>query len=954
MIAEHEQSTAPPPPGGVRRDEQIDWFMTYFIPDPGCGHALLNPPGAHKPRSRKRGELRQGLVTQALAGARRRLQVSGRWPYVPTSLAVVPAHRAGWARVAVIDLGAAEVETIAQLQRRCADLGLWTVAEIGTGATAGPHTGSTLWVPMDTPQDVALLDHLAAALAQSPVSSPHQPPAPSPQARRLPLMLDLRAPGGPRRPPLLLPDGVWIDTADPWEALAALHAAWRPNTLATLAQTLVGLPRFPERPSPQATHRSKVRPGDLASVRRWWNQHHPLRAVLTAIAGGPVVDGPVVPCPLCGEREPSLVIWQTTTKGRPLGYQVCRCAQAGCPAAGGLFWDAFDLETWRRGLPPDEAAVRLVGEHRLGEMREFVLTSMVRHPQPNDLGVSHLEQINMARGELARSLAAAAGRRGQVTIIGATPGLGKTFAAAQLAQARHAGGEVVAIAAPSHALAEEWRGLLPRAMVFQPRVAICTCLEPGQLAAAEQGHPLPPCRPGCPYERQRRERAGRIVIYQHNHLWLQGGALLADADLVIVDESPLGAMLQTRQVRAGALGRLVRQLEAAGGRDPALPLLGALRAVGMRDMSGRESLRGQTLIEALAGILGGGAAVATALADAHHSPLARPARQPPAPSAQPQMLGLLRALAHDLANPDGNILLAFAREGAGGWGWVWYEKHPLLERARGRERPPAVIVLDGSADQAVYAPLCAPWPVEVVPIAAPLAPSVTVVQCGVTASTRRILHDPAQLDRVIRAVALACLELEVRVDGGVSYKGAAPALEQAFGGTWLHYGGQRGANALKDTRVLALVASPTAPPDALERQAMALWQDGPPIDATWERMGSGAFRALDPRLEALNRLAGPEELRQAAHRCRPILSEHPTTLIVFSPWDLTGLGLPPHLVITELPHGRRRAVQEALGHYRAKHGLDGAGGQPASDADERADEEEQEVWIPITLTQAEG
>ncbi len=167
-----------------------------------------------------------------------------------------------------------------------------------------------------------------------------------------------------------------------------------------------------------------------------------------------------------------------------------------------------------------------------------------------------------------------------------------------------------------------------------------------------------------------------------------------------------------------------------------------------------------------------------------------------------------------------------------------------------------------------------------------------------------------------------CNHLDILIDGGISYLKAEKQLAERLGGTWLHYGGQRGNNALKDARALAIIASPTTPPDAIERKALALWSSDPaPIvcgQAGWECVRKGDYRAVDARLEAMSRMHGLEELRQAAHRCRPISSAEPTTLLIFSPWDISAIGFTPSLVITDVPHGNSTNSAQAATQYAAR------------------------------------
>ncbi len=470
---------------------------------------------------------------------------------------------------------------------------------------------------------------------------------------------------------------------------------------------------------------------------------------------------------------------------------------------------------------------------------------------------------------------------------------------------------------PSLELAEcEWAPRLTRAFVWQSRERLCTCYDQAHLAAwSRLGYALPKCQDDCPYMDQYKQRKGRITIYQHNHLHLNHGEILKDADVVIIDESPLPALLEEETRSQDEIRMLINRRGPDGQEDPAAPLLRALHAVGHAHTLRRGSLRGQPLIDALQDVLP--IPLDTAIADARTSFLAKE-HYPADGNADPERLPplflgrLLRALEHDARPNTFNTLLAWDSVA-----WSWFEPHILLGACVGRIDAPAVLVLDASADPAIAQRLYAPWPVQIITIDVPLSPHVTVVQCPITASTRRIVQDRKTLDSVSRAVMAVCNHLDITVDGGISYLKAEHQLADALGGTWLHYGGQRGNNTLKDARTLAIIASPTTPPDAIERKALALWADDPvPISCGWEMLGKDDYRAQDERLEAMNQLHGIEELRQAAHRCRPILSTEPTTLLIFSPWNVSSIGFLPTLTVADVPHGNSDKAKEAVIHYQ--------------------------------------
>ena len=285
--------------------------------------------------------------------------------------------------------------------------------------------------------------------------------------------------------------------------------------------------------------------------------------------------------------------------------------------------------------------------------------------------------------------------------------------------------------------------------------------------------------------------------------------------------------------------------------------------------------------------------------------------------------GLLDALQQTLDSPESGAGLAWGlHEGAGAW--LWYDRHELAaaaQQATLEKQPPAFLILDGSALEDVNERLFAPWPIKHVILELPLSPVVTVVQCSVTGHTRAIVQDSGKLRRLAQHIGTTAHKLNLTLDGGITFMAARETMSELLGGEWLHYGGQRGRNDLAAARTLALVGSPTVPPDALERQALALWGDSLTTNAQgalWERHGPGDYRAIDPHLAAIDALHGPEELRQAAHRARLILAEEAKTVLVFSPWELEALGLTPHQTITQLPTTHSREGREAWQAYRAR------------------------------------
>ncbi len=896
------------------RDNLLAWYRGTFIPDPGRGFALMNPPSVDDKYVRFSKALDDRLIGGGIDGvATRRRSAHGE--YVPRSLAVIPQHRDGWATAAVLDVDHGGPAAVQHVLDVCRAHDLWAFAQLGHSVDAAgkEHDGGHVYIPFAGKQPGTVLCALAMRVQAAARVQGETFPTTG-HDLRLPLMLHLRAPGGPRRFPLQMQTGEQVDASDPWCALATLRSHFQWNSVEALTAAFATLPPLPVRQLAKR-HTSKVTQHNTHSVIAWYNSTYDLRDLLCACGVRGADHARVVRCPWHDDRSPSLVIFD-----HPDGHTVCRCfsAASGCPAADVPYLDAFNV--YSKGMRVSDAVKHLAEQHNLGERRALNVEHQPTASLPRRATMEeHLVLLATTREHLARELTQAAQQSCTVTVFKATPGLGKTHAAAELANQLWHLDRTVAIVAPSHELAEtEWAPRLTRAFVWQSREKLCTCYEPAYLAAwTRLGYALPKCQHDCPYRQQYLARKGRITIYQHNHLHLNHGEILKDADVVIVDESPLPALLEEETRTLAEIRGLLKQCGTDGQNDPATPLLRALDAVGQILTPSRTSFRGQPLIDAVRAALpvpledAIAAARTSFLGKEHH-----PADGDTAPERMvPLFLGrLLRALVHDMQPNTPNTLLAWD-----GVAWRWFKPHRLLGACLDRVDAPAVLVLDGSADLAIAQRLYAPWPIHVVTIEAPLSPQVTVVQCPVTASTRRIVQDRNSLMSVIRAVMAVCNHLDVTIDGGISYLKAEQQLSETLGGAWLHFGGQRGNNTLKDARTLAIIASPTTPPDAIERKALALWATDPaPIACQWEAVGKGDYRAQDARLEAMNRLHTLEELRQAAHRCRPILSPLPTMVLIFSPWEVASIGFQPALAVTDVPHGNSKDAADVVRKYQAR------------------------------------
>jgi hypothetical protein len=912
---------------GEDRQALTAWFRATFVRDPERGFAMMNPPGVPSKYVRSSKSLSQELIGGAFDGLASRRRCA-EFKTVPYSLAVTPETRDGYAQAAMLDIDAGGVTALKQALAVCAELGLWAFAQLGASEQ---HAGGHVYIPFTSLLPATMLHNLAARIqARCGVLGEAYPCG---KDLRLPLQLHLRAPGGPQRFPLLLQDGSYIDAQDAWTALAGLRAAWHPNTPEQLTTALTQLPALSVK-NRTPLHKSKVNPQNTTSVINWFNDNYSVYDQLSTVTTVPHGRFYVMHCPYHDDKHPSLIFWQHSSTGRV----VCRCmsAHSNCPLAEAPYYDAFNLCCINENLEPGAAVKQIAERNNLGERREFKTVDDLPHTVPTvDALTLHQEIIASKRGELEEALRSAVEARGTVTALRAVPGLGKTEAATRLTNELHAQGRSVVFVAPSHDhAAHELAPRLDAPFVWQARLKLCTCYDPGELEGwAAKGYALPECVYGCPYLEQFERSRGKVIIYQHNHLHLNHGELLARADVVFIDESPIGALLEEHTATQDDLRQLGNRMRSGDEPDPALALIRALWTVGHTQKAAQRSLRGMRLRDALQEALGGTLPIADAIAAARTSfYAARHKKADGITSAEnlPKLFfgKMLDALEHDMEPGQHNTLLAWD-----GHAWLWYEHHTMLGATLGKLTAPAVVVLDGSAHPLVCERLYRPWSVQLVDIEVPISPAVRIIQCPVLASTRKIVQDVEHLERVIRLVTVTCHDLQLLLDGGVSYLAATDRFATALGGTWLHYGNQRGINSLAQARTLAIIASPTAPPDVIERKALALWADDAPIDCTWERIGPGDYQASDPRLQAANDLHGAEELRQAAHRCRPILSTTPTTLLIFSPWKLAPLGLTPHTTITELPHGNSSHVEAACARYLVMRSARDTARQRAGQAD---------------------
>jgi hypothetical protein len=881
------------------KQQLIAFYLCWFVLNPERGYYEMNPIACRNTYLHKTEPLTLDMLVCAFDDGTRRLKLDGRMVPVPLSFATRLVASNGLARWAVLNIDSGGEAAVRRVLDVCAAHGLWASAVLSESAH---HSGGHVYVPLAVPILAVHCANLAKSIQlASDVPADCYPAGNKPL--RLPLMHHLHAPGGPRRFPIIVSDGTVIPESTAWPMLAQLRDSWRPNTL---EQVVVALARLPHTFLPRVTpiHRSRVSISNPEQVIRHFNQHHALTEFL------PLANVPqgmaLMKCPAHNDTGYSLAVFQ-----HPAGYHVCRCLSmdADCPLAAEHDIDAFTLYSWEHQLDTQTAVQQIIEDECLGQQRTWKITGALTPPpvDPHALAVQEA-LLKAGRARLRDELRQAVERPGQVTFICATPGLGKTHFAAELANQLYAEGKRVAIIVPTHAIAEqEWLPRLINPLIWQPRTRMCTCVAGERLERlAQLGYQPLSCKRGCPYQAQRAKRRGHIVVYQHNHLHLQDSELLCDVDVIIVDEGIAGALLAERIITREELEALLQRL---GLEDPAAPLVTLLLET--RRAAGREPITGlvfllaqrssQPLDELIRQAKTSPEMTVSTVVRASTLVETLPARVLPA---------LIAALEHDLTMPNPRLTCD---------GEVWYlcEKRRFLAAPRAQVEPPAVVVLDGSANELVGAALVRPWPSSVVNIHVPISPDVWVIQCTGTASTRRFIHEPERVRTLMEQIAGAAAHLGFVFDGGVTYKAAQEIAEQMLGGTWIHYGGQRGHNGLSDKHAIATIGSPTYPPNAAKRQALVLFSDeAEPLCLDAERIGCAEYRANDPRLQAYTRMCALEELGQALHRIRPIEVKGPKVLFIASPWDLSPLGVTPQTVVEQVPYGNNRAVKQGMEDYQ--------------------------------------
>ncbi|NNJ09159.1 hypothetical protein EKD04_002325 [Chloroflexales bacterium ZM16-3] len=175
----------------------------------------MNPASADHDYLTKTQLLTPAHIARALNDEARFLTIAGHTMKVPLSYAVFTTTATGWARALTIAITHGGRAPVANVLRQCAALHLFGFAQL---RTSGDQDGDQVYIVMEALQPATLLESIARQIqvAAGVVSE-------IVVALLLPLMPNLRAPGGPQRSPILLSSGALIDATPPWQALAELR-----------------------------------------------------------------------------------------------------------------------------------------------------------------------------------------------------------------------------------------------------------------------------------------------------------------------------------------------------------------------------------------------------------------------------------------------------------------------------------------------------------------------------------------------------------------------------------------------------------------------------------------------------------------------------------------------------------------------------------------------------------
>ncbi|MEM1007692.1 MAG: hypothetical protein AAGJ35_01690 [Myxococcota bacterium] len=923
-------STQPNPLCCSSPTQDREWFFQRFV-IPQDRHGVMHPPSCEAKYSIKKTPLSMEHIHRSFDHKTRRIQqlkgAKRLSEHTLWSFATIPLHRQQqWATFSIADIDSGGEEAVEKALQLCREHQLWAFVQL---SESQKHQGGHLWIPCAEKLPAGVLKILAQKIKGT---LPYDIDAyPTDRLIRLPLMPHLRHPSGkPKRLALKTTDHVTIPCENPDQALKKLRQQWKENTPEQITRAIESLsqqvqhtetntPVLPSRVQPR--HRNRIQTDQERSVIQYYLRNNDMLAELRTL-GVNVNEQGAYKCPWHNDKNPSLFVYYHDQKKE----WVCNCLsqKSGCRAAvTNGHYDAFNLYCDDNNLSPRDAVKRIAEENGLGKGKRRPTLKKADKTQ-RTTPEQHALLLQEKREQVAHIIQEASKKKNVAHVINVTPGGGKSFLAAKQAIEYHKQGKRTVVCVHTHQAAQQWALELGElGFHWKSKTKLCNCHQDLDLnALASLGYTLPSCHcSNCPYEQQKIQSQGKIIIFQHNHLWLQGGKMVFQGpsqneppvELVIVDENPLSSFLQKQSIMQTDLKNLLKRLPP---KDPSIPILMALIEAGTKTRDHEGKLE---LLPFLDEHTGG--KTRSFIQQAKKSKYAQvqikldkeSLKHPQ--SLPPVFLGkMLQALEHDV-DKGRSDLLGFLPDADKSWSWQWYRKNTPLESVPPLLRP-SLLILDGSAHQEIYKRLLPAWEIQSHNIDIPFSPLVELIQYEYTPNTRRLAHDNKVLQTLIQKIAHELNELELTCTGGISYLKAAPELQKQLGGLWYHYGGQRGLNGLKGGEATIILGAPTVPPSCTERKARALFTDDQePLSLAWNKTNTpGYYTAQDPRLQWVNQLETTQELYQTLHRSRPILAEQKQTILLMTTWDISPLGIQPTQIRAAL-HGHDHKLEGALQKY---------------------------------------
>jgi hypothetical protein len=538
-------------------------------------------------------------------------------------------------------------------------------------------------------------------------------------------------------------------------------------------------------------------------------------------------------------------------------------------------------------------------------------------------------------------------RPDEILLVKASPGVGKTTAAALVAEELAMSGRRVMYAGPRHDFFADvmgvadtpslWYEWLPRQVGDDESGKVQTCPYAMQISVwMGKGYKgMDFCRDVCGWKyinaecvyHMQKARREPIIYAQHQHVSL-GHPLASTFDAVIGDEYPIPAFLHRWTIPGDKV--------YPGGMDPTEPLAEVLAILG-RHCSGAMQIDGEPLFT----LLGGAEHVLEACedfvipaADAILSPVldvADDAYNVPynlLPTIVPLLAREARAILEQGDDYPHRILV---RPG---------ELQLLLRRPVNEQMPSHVIWLDATATPRLYEEVFG-RPARVVDAQPRLRGTVYQVWQRQNGKTTLVNKGGGtnKLDQLAEQVKGIVRLGRYERPAVISFMGAFEANDYLASLPHTHFYAARGTNAFEDSDVLIVAGTPQPDHEAIDTMARMIFFDRMrPFQRVWSTplrryrwvAEDGKGRAYptsgfwaDPDMQAVLEALRECEIVQAAHRIRPVSRECDIYLLTNIPLE----DLPPDRLMNirellEAPEGVnvfvwRRVVDQIEAIYNA-------------------------------------